>query len=249
MTVTKKQVVVAAVVLGAIALISQVSTVSTFAQLPPASLGGRILGTLDSWLFALDTGTSYNYFGPIYQMTLPTLASFTPVDCETTSATQAYGGINLAFSGTLTTFCKYTIAQPTPPYTITAALTYTGGINEVDAAIGFREAGTAKILLIDMNRASGGAGFDRLEMVGATTFQALTTFAGVGNRPTWFRMANTGTRCRFYLSADGANYVLMADRLFATDFTTAPDQVWFGGFYSTDATATMTLMSWKVTQP
>ena len=262
MTITKKQALIALLVVFAFAVMSQVSMLTTYAALPAPNVGGRVLFTSDSWLVAQDTGVALNYFGPLFKLTPPpAISTWTKVNEGTTSWTETYGGINAVPQnvGAANSQRLLVRAEPATPYTITAAIRFMGRYGaaagtRTSCGLGWRESGTSKLSLLEIFDGSTTVTGSLVlqDWANATSAPAASPFAQNANSfngpgPFWLRIQNTGAALVAYYSADGANWVQVHTGALNRYLTTAPDQVAFSTTaWEASVLCSCTLLSWEV---
>jgi hypothetical protein len=235
-------------------------TPNTYANLPAASLAGRIYYPTDSPYGPLiDDGSNWDHFLPLFGEATP------PVDGDYSWANQGGASVSTTNGGIILTApavagqnmrVRYK-SSPAAPYVLTAAFQFQGTPAAANAAAGilFRQASDGKlhalhITVIDSNGSVWVRRWTDPSTFDSTDFQtdsevALAAFSRASSL-VWMRIEDDNTDRKFYMSGDGRNWIELYS-VGRTTFLTA-DQI---GFWAesgqTTAPAIMWLLHWKET--
>jgi len=188
-------------------------------------------------------------YGPVYTFTDPSLPSYSWVNQGTATITSS-NGAQILYSpdsaGAVAIHARE-ITPPAAPYTLTVAMLASQlSVNYYRTGIGFRESGTGKLTTI--NATVGNLAIDywtNPTTYSSTPLNISCTWCAGG--VVWYRIQNTGSALKYYLSKDSFNYVEIYSTALTSHFTTAPDRIFF--FVNPNAATYgvgVTVLSWLV---
>jgi hypothetical protein len=220
--------------------------------------GGPTTGDLDlytnSFYTARWSGATWAPWGPMWAMTPPVDGDYAWVNQGATTKSTTNGGVRLDFPAVASDNARLRVkTQPATPYTITAAffIDQLPLENYFAGGLAFRESGTSKI--VQWTIGYTGQQIRVINWTNETSFSSSAfnrDMAGIIalSSIVWLRIANDGTTLSYSYSVDGYNFRVLTTTLVGAFFTTAPNQVGFGGYVNNGTyTSGLTLISWKET--
>jgi len=209
----------------------------TYANKPAAGVAGRLFLPTDGAFIEHDNGATWDKFGPIWPMTPPPLADFTP---SSTSSTLVENKGTLVFTtnyGSTLALRSVWKAYPTPPFTVETAhlpVFAVGSGTRIGMGLGIQDSVSGKIQLYGHDVMStypccmGGENFTAYN----TYNSAVTGWDGsYGLAPLydtniiWIKYQDDGSHRIISFSGDGVSWMQMVS-LSPTDYLT-PDRIGF----------------------
>jgi hypothetical protein len=209
---------------------SEVGT-GALASAPGASRAGLLYLPNDSLYALRDTGSTYEYWGPLAKLTPPpALANWTKLNQSSATMADSKGAVVITLPAIATGMRAIYKSAPSTPYTATFG--FLGIHNDVDGAhifVGFRESSSGKLAVCKYRREAAPT-IRSSKYTNETTFSAdynSKNFAALSMGPMlWIQVADDGTNRTCAVSIDGINFV-QTHTIGRTDFLTA-DQLVFG---------------------
>lgn len=186
---------------------AQVSTSTTYANRPAASLGGRLELTSDGYALYMDDGSALNAYGLFFPLTPPTAAAtWTARNQGTATLTDDAGALHLAAPAIVGPQLRiWEKPIPAEPYTIeTGFIPLLTQANYSWAGIVLVENSTGKVLQCTYDF-SGSQAYEFHRWNSVTSFNG--TYGGIASssfsRPTWLKLVNDGTNLSCWASGNG----------------------------------------------
>jgi hypothetical protein len=226
---------------------------NAFASLAAAQ-AGRILLPSDGMAAYRDDGSNLVPWGPLFPFTAPVDGDFAWINQGTATVAAGKGGIFLAdetAGGAAFSTRLRKKAAPSPPYTITAALSVNFGCTTNSgfafAGLAWRQSSDGKLVRFGVEQygAATSAALAVAKFTSATVFSA--SYVSAVNSPiyrpfTFLRLVDDNTNRKCQISSDGQNW-LTVHSVGRTDFMTADEVGYFVDPYN-DIVG-VTLHSWK----
>jgi hypothetical protein len=238
----------------------------TYAALPaPGNAGAMYLFTDSLYPFALDNGTSWDYFYNGSQVTPPpsTGWSWDQQSTSTVDYSKGYGwGQFTPPTSSIVLRTQYRTA-PSTPYTLTARIVavdtsgfFAGPSGAGDtgaAAVGWRDSG-GKYITFRIDEESGNSYALYVDKWNSSTsFNAAYVSYGPASgvspaviRPTWYlRFNDDGTNLNVSFSLDGQHWSLWLTKSRTDFFPAGPNALFWGAYTNTDG-VTYCLVDWTI---
>lgn len=228
---------------------------TSLASIPSSRKEGIINLLTDSIYEARDTGSVWEYWGPVSKLVPPINGDFSWVNQLSATVTTTYGGVFLNCPGT-TSGQNMVIRKktaPSTPYTIEVMiLPSLFAKTDLGYGILFRESGTSKLVSLFFQTYNTAPSLQMFigKHNNDTSYNSNgTTAVNLGEFPRWLRMGNDGTNISFDFSPDGRNWWNFYTVAKNDFFTTGPDEVGFFAYPSNNSTpnypVTFNLIHWK----
>lgn len=223
---------------------------------PAADNAGGLYLTQDGFSISRSNGAAWQPWGPIFRLTPPVLADFTPVNQGTATALQTKDGIFASAPAVVGENLRlWQMAAPVAPWTITAAWIPNIPLKAfIGLGIFLRDNGTGRVHgnLFQAITTDALYQFCEVRNNTPTSFNSVpaSSIVRIGMSPIiWMRIVHDGGNVRMGFSFDGENFrehSVVAANVFLANITH------FGWFLSPNNSGTATaapsgtLISWKV---
>ena len=219
----------------------------TYANKPASAKAGRLFFPSNSYYIARDNGAQLEWWGPIYRLVPPPIASnWTWVNQGSCSVEDNQGALIVQSGNTDTNLHLLVKSAPSTPYKITAGFVGLFPVGDQDGfGICFRESSSGKLHTFNIEY-YGSWSLNNYKWNSPTSFNSgynsVTAMHGLYSM-IFLQMEDDGTNRKMAWSIDGRKF-FTSNSVARTDFLTA-DQV--GVFLRTKSTRCyFTLLSWEV---
>lgn len=222
------------------------------ASKPSNSKDGVLYLSNDSFYELRDTGTNWEYWGPVFKMTPPpALSNWSLLNQGAATIEDFRGGVRINIpASTAAGIRGFYKAAPARPYKITVAFYCIPGQSDGShCCFGWRQSSNSALAVIRLRRANP-VTLNSSKYTNETTFSAEYVSGGVNAQPflgsavLWLQFEEDNTKRYVRYSTDGLQFVELHS-VTRTDFLTA-DQVMFGLDSNGAASGCYAvLLSWK----
>jgi len=216
----------------------------TFPNLPAAAITGRLFISTGGTYVAVDSGSAWSYFGPVYPVKPPTPGDWSWFNQGASTLDSTKGYMHVAVPGGSTANLRgQTKTLPAAPYTLTFAIQALNPVvNNSTVFVGVYDPIGGKLVTLDLfadqtGNTSPQVYFLLNKWTTVTTYSAsynfisgttkLATQGVMWGQLLWVQIADDGTTRRWRVGVDGVHFTEVANQT-NTDFV-APTNVVFGG--------------------
>lgn len=189
-------------------------TNSTYTNAACATAGDAIF-TTDGGFVEVCNGSTYNKYGPLTISTVMLASSFTAVNLDGSTITDAATGLVITSTDANSEVHLWHVTAPATPYTVRFRLSGVATGTTPAFGVGFRESGTQELKLFSRFAADITVGFWN----SATSFNTNSFAPGATQSVPCFEIGDTGVSRTYKLSADCKNYIDTFSEGRTTDLT------------------------------
>ncbi|MGN6700005.1 MAG: hypothetical protein ACTHMR_17765 [Thermomicrobiales bacterium] len=201
----------------------------TLASRPAAATAGNLYLPTDAPFVYRDTGTTWESWGPLRQLTPPSAGSYTWVNQGSATTDTSHGTLILSAPAVAGDQIRALVKSvPAAPYTVTIAIIpAVPGLNYAQCGLVLRESSSGKLALLNYccdTTQNTGYRVQTQKFTNPTTFSASSiTLPAPTGHPLWLRLQDDNTNRIASVSLDGVNF-WQIHSVGRTDFLT-PDQI------------------------